>query len=124
MKGWPAYVQRIKGAIGYVEYAYALQNKMSHVLLKNQAGNYVAPTAESFQAAAANADWAKAPGFYMVLTDQPGKESWPITGASFILIHKEQKNPEMAKAMLEFLRLVLQERRPDGPQAGLRPDAR
>ena len=96
------YVQRISGSIGYVEYAYALQNKMSHILLKNQAGNFVAPTAENFQAAAANADWANAPGYYMVLTDQPGKDSWPITGASFILIHKKQQNPEMAKAMLGF----------------------
>ncbi|MBE0598236.1 MAG: phosphate ABC transporter substrate-binding protein PstS [Desulfuromonadales bacterium] len=101
-EGVAAYVQRIKGAVGYVEYAYALQNKMSHVLLKNRAGSYVAPTAETFQAAAANADWASAPGYYVVLTDQPGKESWPITGASFILLHKEQRKADVAQAMLSF----------------------
>lgn len=101
-EGVAAYVQRVKGGIGYVEYAYALQNKMSHALLKNRAGNYVAPTTETFQAAAANADWASAPGYYVVLTDQPGEESWPITGASFILLHKEQKKPEIVRAMLDF----------------------
>ncbi len=101
-EGVAAYVQRIKGSVGYVEYAYALQNKMAHALLKNRAGNYVAPTSETFQAAAANADWAGAPGYYMVLTDQPGEQSWPITGASFILVHESQKNPETARAMLEF----------------------
>jgi phosphate transport system substrate-binding protein len=101
-EGVAGYVQRVKGAIGYVEYAYALQNKMSHVLLKNQAGNYVAPTSDTFQAAAANADWSHAPGFYMVLTDQPGKDSWPITGASFILVYKDQQNAETAKTVLKF----------------------
>jgi phosphate transport system substrate-binding protein len=101
-EGVAGYVQRVKGAIGYVEYAYALQNKMSHVLLKNQAGNYVAPTSDTFQAAAANADWSHAPGFYMVLTDQPGKDSWPITGASFILVYKDQVNAETAKTVLKF----------------------
>ncbi len=101
-EGVAAYVQRMKGAIGYVEYAYALQNKMSHAQLKNQAGNYVAPTAESFQAAAANADWAGSPAFYVILTDQPGEESWPITGASFILVHKEQADAAKAQAMLAF----------------------
>ncbi len=101
-EGVSAYVQRIDGSVGYVEYAYALQNKMTHVKLKNKAGNYVNPSAETFQAAAASADWKNAPGYYVVLTDQPGKDSWPITGASYIIIHKEQKNPKLAKAMLEF----------------------
>jgi phosphate transport system substrate-binding protein len=101
-EGVAAYVQRVKGSIGYVEYAYALQNKMSHVLLQNQAGNYVGPTAENFQAAAANADWANAAGYYMVLTDQPGADSWPITGASFILVYKQQDDARMAKAVLDF----------------------
>jgi len=101
-EGVAAYVQRINGAIGYVEYAYALQNKMSHALLKNQAGNFVALTAEAFQAAAANADWAHAEGYYMVLTDQPGKESWPITGASFILVYKDQADAKTAKMVLDF----------------------
>ncbi len=101
-EGVAAYVQRINGAIGYVEYAYALQNKMAHVLLKNQAGEFVAPTSDSFQAAAEGADWAHAEGYYMVLTDQPGKTSWPITGASFILVYKDQANAATAKAVLDF----------------------
>jgi phosphate transport system substrate-binding protein len=101
-EGVAAYVQRIKGSIGYVEYAYALQNKLAHSLLQNRDGNYVAPTSATFQAAAANADWEKAEGFYLVLTDQPGVESWPITGASFILVYKEQANAETAKEVLKF----------------------
>ena len=101
-EGVAAYVQRIKGSIGYVEFAYALQNNMSHVLLQNQEGTFVAPTIESFQAAAANGDWKNAPGFYLVLTDQPGAASWPITGASFILMYKEQADMALAKEMLNF----------------------
>ncbi len=101
-EGVSAYVQRLEGSIGYVEYAYALQNKMRHVRLKNRAGNYVDPSADSFQAAAANAAWEKAPGFYVVLTDQPGINSWPVTGASYIIIHKKQKDPKLARAMLDF----------------------
>jgi len=101
-EGVASYVSRIKGAIGYVEYAYALQNKMASVKLQNSAGDYVDPTSESFQAAAANADWSNAPGFYMVLTDQPGADSWPITGATFILMHKQQAKPDVAKAVLSF----------------------
>jgi phosphate transport system substrate-binding protein len=101
-EGVASYVQRVKGAVGYVEYAYALQNKMTSAKLRNQAGVYVAPTSETFQAAAANADWSHAPGFYMVLTDQPGKSSWPITGASFILLYKVQDKPDTGKAVLDF----------------------
>jgi len=101
-EGVASYVGRIKGSIGYVEYAYALQNKMAHVKLKNAAGHFVEPNSATFQAAAANADWAHAAGFYMVLTDQPGAQSWPITGATFILIHTAQKKPEVGKAVLAF----------------------
>ncbi|HKK14239.1 MAG TPA: phosphate ABC transporter substrate-binding protein PstS [Gammaproteobacteria bacterium] len=101
-EGVASYVKRIKGSIGYVEYAYALQNHMTHVKLRNQAGHYVEPNSKTFQAAASNADWAHATGFYMVLTDQPGAESWPITGASFILMYKNQENPATAKAVLKF----------------------
>ena len=101
-EGVASYVKRIKGSIGYVEYAYALQNKMSYAKLQNKAGNYVSPTSESFQAAAANADWNNAPGFYMVLTDQPGKDSWPITGATFILVYKTQSKPANGLAVLKF----------------------
>lgn len=101
-EGVASYVQRIKGSIGYVEYAYALQNKLNYSQLQNQAGKYVAPTSATFQAAAANADWANAEGFYLVLTDQPGNESWPITGASFILVYKEQASAATAKEVLNF----------------------
>jgi phosphate transport system substrate-binding protein len=101
-EGVSAYVTRISGAIGYVEFAYALTNKMAHTQLKNSSGEFLQPTIATFQAAAANADWNNAPGFYMVLTNQPGKESWPITGASFILIYKEQKDAKMARSMLDF----------------------
>ena len=101
-EGVASYVGRIKGAIGYVEYAYALQNKMNYVLLQNHDGKYVAPTSESFQAAAAGADWAHADGFYMVLTDQPGTDSWPITGATFILVYTTQDKPATGEAVLNF----------------------
>lgn len=101
-EGVAAYVQRIKGAIGYVEFAYALQNKMRYVLLQNRSGKFVAPTIKSFQAAASSAEWKNAPGYYMVLTNQEGQGTWPITGASFILIYKEQQSCERAKAMLKF----------------------
>ncbi|HEX7968476.1 MAG TPA: phosphate ABC transporter substrate-binding protein PstS, partial [Stellaceae bacterium] len=92
-EGVAALSARTAGAIGYVEYAYALQNKLTYAKLVNKEGNAVEPDSNSFQAAAANADWQTAPGFYLLLTDQPGKESWPITGASFILVHKTQEKP-------------------------------
>jgi len=97
-----SYVKRVKGAIGYVEYAYALQNHMAHVKLGNHAGSFVDPNSASFQAAAANADWRNAKGFYMVLTDQPGAASWPITGASYILVYKQQSKPARGSAVLKF----------------------
>ena len=101
-EGVASYVDRIKGSIGYVEYAYALQNKMSYAKLQNHDGHYVAPTSETFQAAAAGADWAHADGFYMVLTNQPGANSWPITGATFILVYNTQDKPATGKAVLSF----------------------
>ncbi len=90
------------GAIGYVEYAYAMQNKMAYADLRNNAGAVVAPSSEAFQAAAANADWAKADSYYLILTDQPGAKSWPITGASFILMYKEPSDPAQVDAALKF----------------------
>jgi phosphate transport system substrate-binding protein len=101
-EGVASYVQRIKNSIGYVEYAYALQNKMTYAQLKNHDGQLVKPDDTSFKAAAANADWEKTPGFYELLTNEPGKESWPITGATFILMHKTQEKPETAKEVLKF----------------------
>jgi phosphate transport system substrate-binding protein len=90
------------GAIGYVEYAYAKQNKMAYALLTNKAGTTVAPSAESFQAAAANADWVHADSFYLILTDQAGAKSWPITGTSFILAYKHPDDPAPVKEALKF----------------------
>ncbi len=101
-EGVAAYVQRLTGSIGYVEYAYALQNKMTYALLQNKDGVFVGPDDKTFRAAAANADWSKAPGFYLMLTDQPGKESWPLTGATFILMHKKQDKPENGAIALKF----------------------
>ena len=101
-EGVASYVQRVKGSIGYVEYAYALQNKMNYAQMQNRDGVFVSPSADSFKAAAAGADWSKAPGYYLVLTDQPGKNSWPISGATFILMYKSQAKPETAKEVLKF----------------------
>ena len=101
-EGVASFVQRIKGAIGYVEYAYAKQNKMTYTLMQNKQGNFVAPDDTTFQSAAAGADWEHAPGFYEILTDEPGKMSWPITGATFILMHKAQDKPANAKEVLKF----------------------
>ena len=101
-QGVAAFVRKVNGSIGYVEYAYALQNHMASILLQNLNGTYVAPTAANFQAAAAGADWSHAKGYYMVLTNQPGATSWPITGASFILLYKTQAKPAQAKEVLKF----------------------
>jgi len=101
-EGVAANVSRIKGAIGYVEYAYAKKNKMEYAQLKNHDGQFVEPTEDNFKAAAAGAEWAKTPGFGVVLTDQAGKTSWPITGATFILMHKVEANPANAKEVLKF----------------------
>jgi phosphate transport system substrate-binding protein len=95
-------VVNTKGSIGYVEYAYAKQNKLTSVSMINKDGKTVAPNAASFQAAAANADFEKADGFYVILTDQPGPESWPIAGATFILIHKKPQDPAAATEALKF----------------------
>ena len=90
------------GAIGYVEYAYAKQNKMAYTLLTNKSGAVVAPSADSFQAAAANADWAHSDGYYLILTDQAGAKSWPITGASFILLYKQPGDAAAVNEALKF----------------------
>ncbi|MDO8892401.1 MAG: phosphate ABC transporter substrate-binding protein PstS [Sulfurimicrobium sp.] len=101
-EGVANFVKQIKGSIGYVEFAYAKQNKMNYTQLQNKEGVFVAPTEDNFKAAAANAEWDKAPGFYEILTDEPGKASWPITGATFILMHKSQANPAQAAQVLKF----------------------
>jgi phosphate transport system substrate-binding protein len=101
-EGVSAYVQRIKGSIGYVEYAYAKKNKMTYGALQNRDGQFVEPDDTAFQSAAAGADWKNAPGFGAILTHQPGKASWPITGASFILMHVKQEKPQSGAEVLKF----------------------
>ena len=101
-EGVAANVQRIKGGIGYVEWAYAKKNRMSHTQLQNADGAFLQPDDAAFAAAAASADWAKAPGFAVVLTNQPGKASWPVTGASYILVHKAQADAAKGKEVLKF----------------------
>ena len=95
-------VAQTAGSIGYVEFAFALQNKMTHTRLVNKAGKAVEPSSESFQAAAAGADWNKAPGFHLLLANQGGAESWPITAATFILVHRKTDKPDDLKAALTF----------------------
>lgn len=99
-EGVAAFVNRLPNAIGYVEYAYVKQNKMTYALMQNSAGQFVAPDDKAFKAAAAGADWSKS--FYQILTNQPGAESWPLTGATFILMHKTQDKPAQATAVLKF----------------------
>ncbi|MGB7126875.1 MAG: phosphate ABC transporter substrate-binding protein PstS [Methylovirgula sp.] len=95
-------VMQTQGAIGYVEYAYAMQNKLGYADMINKEGKKVAPTSAAFQSAAANADWAHAPGFYQILTNQPGADSWPITASTFILMPKQPKDPAAAAEALKF----------------------
>ena len=99
-EGVAAFVGRLPNSIGYVEYAYVKQNKMTFAQLKNAAGNFVSPEDNAFKAAAAGAEWSKS--FYQILTEQPGKDSWPITGAPFILMQKVQDKPAQAAASLKF----------------------
>ena len=97
-------IGQTKNSIGYVEYAYAKQNKLTYAGLVNKAGKTVQPTVEAFQAAASNADWAKAPGYYVILTDQPGDKSWPITAATFILMHKSATDKAASQEAIKFFR--------------------
>ena len=101
-EGVAAYVGQLKNSIGYVEYAYAKQNNLSWTQLKNKDGNFVQPEQKAFAAAAANADWKSAPGMGVVLTEEPGADSWPVTAATFILVHKKADKPEQTKAVLSF----------------------
>jgi phosphate transport system substrate-binding protein len=97
-------VATTKGAIGYVEFAYADQNKLTFANMINKAGKTVAPTMDSFQAAAANADWAHSPGFYNILSDQPGDKSWPMTAATFILMYRQPASVDASNSALKFFK--------------------
>ncbi len=100
--GVAALVGQTDGSIGYVEYAYALQNHLTYTNMVNKDGKVVAPKYESFQAAASNADWEHAAGYYLILANQPGADSWPMTAATFILMHTTQAHPQKAKEVLDF----------------------
>jgi len=99
-EGVAAFVQRLPNSIGYVEYAYVKQNKMTYTLMRNKDGQFVAPNDDAFKAAAAGADWSKT--FYQITTDQPGKEAWPLTNPTYILMYKTQEKPASAAASLKF----------------------
>ncbi len=103
-EGVAEYVNRIKGSIGYVEYAYVLQNKMKFALVRNHAGKYVEPNTGSFQAAAASADWAHASDFYLLMTDAPGDDAYPIAATTFILMYKQPKDEARSKTALAFFK--------------------
>jgi phosphate transport system substrate-binding protein len=97
-------VSQTRNSIGYVEYAYAKQNKLTYAAVVNKAGKTVQPTIASFQAAAASADWANAKNYYVILTDQPGEASWPITGATFILMHKDATDKAASQEAIKFFK--------------------
>ena len=99
-EGVAAFVSRLPNSMGYVEYSYVKQNKLNYALMQNSAGNFVKPEDDTFKAAAAGADWAKS--FYQILTNQPGKDAWPISGATFILMHLKQDKPANATEVLKF----------------------
>ncbi len=103
-EGVASYVKQIDGSIGYVEYAYALQNDLAFTQLQNKAGQFVTPNEDSFKAAAAGVDWAKAPDFYLIMTNAEGKKSWPLAGSTFILMQKTPANAEHSKEALKFFR--------------------
>ncbi|MBN8728434.1 MAG: phosphate ABC transporter substrate-binding protein PstS [Xanthomonadales bacterium] len=103
-EGIAAYVRQLPNSIGYVEYAYAVQNKLGYARMKNAAGRVVAPQAASFEAAAASADWAGARNFNLLMTNAPGEDAWPITATSWVIVHRQPKHAARAKATLDFFR--------------------
>ncbi len=105
-EGVAAYVKQIKGSIGYVEFSYALQNKLTFSRMKNASGNFVNPSDTTFAAAAASADWKNAKDFYLVMTNAPGADSWPITATNFILMYKQPKDAAGAKSAKEFFKWI------------------
>lgn len=107
-EGVSAYVKQIKNSIGYVEYAYALQNKMTHAQLKNSAGKFIQPNAKAFQAAADTADWANAKDFNLIMTNAPGDSAWPITATTWIIMYKQPKNAEQSQAAFNFFKWSLE----------------
>ncbi len=115
-EGVAAYVKQIKGSIGYVELAYATQTGMSYTSMQNADGNWVRPSAEAFQAAAASADWANAKDFSLVITNAPGAQSWPVAATNFILMYKQPKDPRRSKAALDFFTWALENGQPQAEE--------
>ena len=107
-EGVAEYVKQIKHSIGYVELAYALQSKMSYAAMRNSSGNFVEPSLETFQSAAASADWTKVKDFHLVITDAPGPNSWPIAASSFVLMYKQPKDAMRSKTALDFFKWALE----------------
>ncbi len=107
-EGVAAYVNRIQNSIGYVEYAYVLQNKMTYAQVQNKSGKFITPDAKSFQAAAATADWATAKDFFLVMTDAPGADAYPVTATTFVLMYKKPKDAGRSKAALKFFNWALE----------------
>ncbi|WP_268761816.1 phosphate ABC transporter substrate-binding protein PstS [Frateuria sp. Soil773] len=107
-EGVSQYVKQIKGSIGYVEYAYAVKNKISWVDLKNAAGQFIAPNADAFAAAAATADWASAKDFNLIMTNAPGAKAWPITATTWVIMYKKPKNAEHTKVAFDFFKWALE----------------
>ncbi|MHA3059232.1 phosphate ABC transporter substrate-binding protein PstS [Acinetobacter sp. ANC 4636] len=107
-EGVAAYVKQIKGSIGYVELAYALQNRMSYTAMQNKAGHFVQPNTATFQAAAAGTSWNKSPDFYNVITNASGANSWPITATTFVIMHKQPKSAQASKEALDFFKWSLE----------------
>jgi len=107
-EGVAALVLQTSNSIGYVEYAYVLQNKLTYGLVQNKAGWFVKPGAASFRAAAASAEWANAQDFYLVMTDSPGDDAYPIAATAFILMHKDSKSPTRTRVALDFFRWALE----------------
>jgi phosphate transport system substrate-binding protein len=108
-EGVAAYVKQIRGSIGYVEYAYALQNKMRYTDMKNAAGKFVHPDAQAFGAAAATADWSHAKDFNLIMTDAPGDDAWPITATTWVIMYKHAKNAERSKVAFDFFKWSLEQ---------------
>jgi len=105
-EGVAAFVNRLPNSIGYVEYAYVKQSKMSYAMMYNAAGSVVSPDDKAFKAAAAGAQWSRS--FYQILTNQPGKDAWPITGSTFVLMHQVQDKPAQGEAVLKFFEWAFQ----------------
>lgn len=101
-------ISQTRNSIGYVEYAYAKQNKLTYTQMVNKAGKTIQPTNAAFQAAASNADWTSAPGYYLILTDQPGDKSWPIVASTFILMHKEASDKASSQEALKFFKFAFE----------------